>query len=92
MRKTIITILIGVGFVLLAGYMTQQHCARATNAPRRVSEHPPKELLGPFELQELLNQLEPEHPLKVDGKIGPKTIAKWERVYCEQSALKTFKR
>lgn len=45
-------------------------------------------LPSPAAIQELLNQMEPEPRLKVDGKIGPMTLEKWNRVYCEQSAKK----
>lgn len=45
-------------------------------------------LPSPAAIQELLNRLEPEPRLKVDGKIGPLTLEKWNRVYCEQSAKK----
>ena len=46
---------------------------------------------GPAELQRRLNRAEPERPIKVDGLVGPQMIAKWERVYCNQSAAATFK-
>ncbi len=53
-------------------------------------KHPIAEPLLPSvaAIQQKLNELEPENPLKVDGKVGPKTIEKWNRVYCEQSAKK----
>lgn len=46
------------------------------------------DLPSPADIQALLNRLEPEPRLKVDGKIGPLTLEKWDRVYCEQSAKK----
>ena len=39
-------------------------------------------------IQQQLNRMEPENPLKVDGKLGPKTIEKWNRVFIAQSAKK----
>jgi hypothetical protein len=39
-------------------------------------------------IQQQLNELEPENPLKVDGKVGPMTIEKWNRVFVEQSSKK----
>lgn len=45
---------------------------------------------GPAELQRRLNRAEPERPIKVDGRPGPETIAKWQRVFCNQSAAATF--
>ncbi len=41
-------------------------------------------------IQQQLNQLEPENPIKVDGKLGPKTAEKWDRVFCEQSAKRAW--
>jgi hypothetical protein len=46
---------------------------------------------GPAELQRRLNRIEPKNPIKVDGRIGPETIAKYERVFCSQSAAATFR-
>jgi hypothetical protein len=45
---------------------------------------------GPSELQKRLNRIEPKNPIKVDGRIGPETIAKYERIFCNQSAAATF--
>jgi hypothetical protein len=47
---------------------------------------------GPAELQRRLNRIEPKNPIKVDGRIGPETIAKYERVFCSQSAAATFRK
>jgi len=55
------------------------------------SSEPADFIIGPCELQEMLNQIEPENPIKVDGHIGPATIAKWNRVWFNQCAAKTFK-
>lgn len=49
-----------------------------------------QEVLSPYEFQEYLNRLEPENSIEVDGRIGTETIKKWERIYCNQSAAKTF--
>ncbi len=40
-------------------------------------------------IQQQLNELEPDDPLKVDGKLGPATEKKWNRVFIEQSAKKS---
>lgn len=40
------------------------------------------------DIQKLLNQLEPEPRLDVDGRIGAKTIEKWDRVYMREAAKK----
>lgn len=39
-------------------------------------------------IQQQLNELEPENPIKVDGKLGRQTQEKWNRVFVEQSAKK----
>jgi len=49
-------------------------------------------LPSPGDIQRLLNKLEPESPLKVDGKIGPATRTKWEQVYVLVSAQKADER
>uniref|UniRef100_A0A6H1ZQ12 Uncharacterized protein n=2 Tax=viral metagenome TaxID=1070528 RepID=A0A6H1ZQ12_9ZZZZ len=38
------------------------------------------------DVQALLNRIEPEPRIAEDGRIGPKTIEKWNRLYCEVSA------
>jgi len=84
--RTIITLAVGASIIIAVGYKTQQHCARATNATKRV------EIPSPKEFQALLNELEPDSPIAEDGIIGKETIAKWERVYNNQQAIKTFKK
>ena len=49
-------------------------------------------LPAPSDIQELLNRLEPEPRIAVDGKIGPQTMDKWNRVYSEISAKQYFGR
>lgn len=45
-----------------------------------------------YDMQRMLNEYEPENPIEVDGKIGIETIAKWDRVFCNQSALRSFEK
>ncbi len=45
---------------------------------------------SPAQIQQLLNLIEPKDPVKVDGKIGKNTIAKWDRIICNQYAAETF--
>jgi hypothetical protein len=52
-------------------------------APQRPAE---KRLPGQGEIQRLLNELEPNEPITVDGVVGPATRAKWERVYYRRQA------
>ena len=56
----------------------------------RIMQENYKDIPSPAQIQQLLNLLEPEKPVRVDGKIGSVTIAKWERVYGNQCAAKTF--
>lgn len=41
-------------------------------------------------IQRRLNELEPENPLKVDGKLGRATQEKWDRVFIRESAKAAF--
>jgi hypothetical protein len=44
-----------------------------------------------MDIQEKLNELEPSSPIEADGKWGPETKEKWERVWCNEQAKKYFK-
>ena len=84
MKKVISFILcvaIGVGIIYGVGYQA-----------KRLNPPDDKILTVPsfFEIQELLNEIEPENPIKVDGRIGKKTLEKWDRVYCQQCANMYF--
>ena len=74
-----ITIIVGMAIVGLAGL----HAQRKTETIRPV-------LPSPTDIQQMLNELEPENPLIADGIIGAKTLEKWERVYCNESARVHF--
>lgn len=57
----------------------------------------PTKLISLMELQRLLNTLEPENPIKVDGKVSPdwqesETQTKWDRIYSNQSNVSYFER
>ena len=41
-------------------------------------------------IQQQLNRMEPESPIKVDGKLGPATAEKWNRLFIEQSAKRAW--
>ena len=43
-----------------------------------------------IDIQKKLNELEPNDPLKIDGRWGKLTYEKWERVYCNEQAKKYF--
>ena len=49
-------------------------------------------IMSPRDFQALLNRLEPSQAIEEDGRIGAKTVEKWERVYGNQSAERTFER
>jgi hypothetical protein len=59
----------------------------AAYSPKR-----PPRLCNMREFQMFLNQLEPQNPLKEDGKIGKDTIEKWSRIYNEQCAVEDILR
>lgn len=46
-------------------------------------------LPGPMDIQRQLVELGSD--IKVDGKIGPQTLAAWEKQFCEQSAAVHFR-
>jgi len=48
------------------------------------------ELPSLIDIQRKLNELEPNDPLKVDGRWGKLTCDKWDRVYCNEQAKKYF--
>ena len=80
---------LAMGMVCLAfAYTCQGRQEPSASAVPAVGER--LEVPSPADIQRLLNAAEPENPIKVDGRIGPETIAKWERIYCNQSAAKTF--
>jgi len=51
-----------------------------------------QEVMSPRDFQKFLNEIEPKPELiiKEDGRIGQRTLAKWDRIFCNQSAAKTF--
>ena len=55
-----------------------------------VAETYQPELPSIVDIQEMLNELEPNNPVKTDGIYGPATRDKWDRVYCNQQAKKYF--
>ena len=79
MRRTIYMLFVGVG-LFLAGALyeyTQHKCYI-----------PEPQLLSMTETQRLLVEL--GYDLKIDGKIGPQTLAAWDHAFCEQSAKRYF--
>ncbi len=74
--------------IYAAGY---EVTSKSTVLAQNTSE-PADYLQGPCELQELLNKIEPSDPVKIDGRIGPETLTKWNRVWFNQCAAKTFKK
>lgn len=39
--------------------------------------------------QQMLNEIEPENPIEVDGRLGYETQKKWDWIFCNQSAAKS---
>lgn len=81
LRAFVITAAIGTGAVVLATYRTSQPKPQETAA-------------GPLpsitSIQRRLNELEPDNPLKLDGKLGRATQEKWDRVFIKESAKVAF--
>lgn len=89
MRKLLeitISVIIGGSVVIYAGWICKQASTQAAIPAKRVQIHSPRQF------QALLNELEPEYPIAEDGIIGRESIEKWERVYCNQQAMKTFEK
>lgn len=81
-KEVVLAIGLGVSMVLNVSLITE----RKTKPAQAVKS--PVGLPSPAVIQRMLNELEPLPRLNVDGKLGPKTIEKWNRVYIEQSAKK----
>ena len=75
--------------VILAG-ITLSFCWLIGEVNLEATETKQAEILSPKDFQTLLNEIEPQNPIVVDGIIGKQTVAKWERVYCNQCAARTF--
>lgn len=83
--------------VCLAGVIVWGMAFKGCAASVRPSEAQPVwdvndlTLPAPSDIQKLLNRLEPEPRISVDGRIGPATMEKWRRVYIKVSAEQYFK-
>lgn len=60
-----------------------------TNKPITATTIEP-ELPSLIDIQKMLNELEPDNPIKADGVYGLATREKWERVWIEKQARKYF--
>lgn len=69
-------LIIGATAVFLIGYLTS-----IASTPVN------KDIPSIKEFQSLLNQLEPNAPINVDGRLGPETQRKWDRVYFNQNLI-----
>ena len=81
MRRTIYMLVVGVG-IFLAGALyeyTQHKCYIPESEPQ---------LLSMTETQRQLVEL--GYDIKIDGKIGDKTLAAWDHAFCKQSAAMYF--
>lgn len=92
--KAVIVLLLCFGFFYLGAYTAGAGTnSKSSKAPFLTDVSDPADfIIGPCELQERLNRIEPDNPIRVDGIIGPESIAKWNRVFFNQSAMKTFKK
>jgi len=83
--KTLITLALGIVIVVLIGWWTRELC-------KPKLEVVAYELISISELQELLNEIEPTDPIEVDGKLGPATQEKWDRLVCNAEHQKAMER
>ena len=73
--------------ILFFGLFVCLLIAHFLNSPIEAEIYMP-ELPNLIEIQKLLNELEPNNPIKEDGIYGPATKEKWERVWMNQQAKK----
>ena len=85
--KFLFTLIVGIGFCVYCGWMIQRMSAQAEQF--EISDMR-SEIISIAEFQEYLNELDPSNPIAVDGKLGPATQAKWDRIVCNNYALNTF--
>ena len=83
-KEVVLATGLGLSMVLNVGLMTERK--RLAQAVKEKVDLP-----SPAAIQLKLNELEPQTRLKVDGKIGPLTLEKWNRIYIEQSAKNASK-
>jgi len=76
--------MVGSALILLAFHRTKK------DAPEQPTATIEEALPSISEIQRRLNALDPEQPLRVDGKLGPATQAKWDRVFVRESAKQAW--
>jgi len=81
-------LIILVAFVWLVLHLSAKVNCEDETQYQSIAERP--ELPSLIEIQKMLNELEPDNPIKVDGIYGPKTKEKWERVWMNEQAIKYF--
>lgn len=81
LRAFAITAAIGTAAVVLATFRSRQ---------ANPQETPPEPLPSITSIQLRFNELEPENPLKLDGKLGRATQEKWDRVFMKESEKAAF--
>ena len=89
--KTIVNVLRVFGMAALFGVLGfgLGYGYRARTEPTG----PTVTLLSPGQLQQVLNALEPSRDkLTVDYKTGPKTLSKWDRVYCNMQGVEAWEK
>ena len=86
MRKSEISLIaaVAIGGLIIILTALLAHPAHPVEARKMV-------LPSPTDIQLLLNELDPNDPVHVDGIIGEKTLKKWDKVYCNESARVYFK-
>ena len=82
-RSLLLMLFIGLMFTVVVGYKTKQVCEQSQYQTIFC-------IPSPYEIQEMLNEYDPNDPLVVDGIIGDKTMKKWNDYYCNESARRAL--
>jgi len=79
-------------FVMVAVIATSVVALSTCKANKKPTEPttPAETMPSVTAIQRRLNELEPESPIRADGKLGPATQAKWDRVFIRESAKAAF--
>jgi hypothetical protein len=77
----LMTVAFGLSVVFMAGFITKQKTEQV------MAE---QGLPSISAIQRKLNELEPQNPLKIDGKLGRLTQEKWDKLYIRESAKAAF--
>jgi hypothetical protein len=83
-QARILLILLCVTIFAFVAYVAQGH------KPMQLVKYIEPELPNLIQIQRRLNELEPDNPIDEDGVYGKNTREKWERVWMNEQARKSF--